>query len=46
MCKEGWLQKGLKKGGTEKKRGETKILKRGHAGSRGGCLRKGAGTPL
>ena len=27
--------------------GETEILKRGQAGSRGGCLKKGgAGTPL
>ena len=33
----------LKVGGTEKRGGETKILKRGgQAGSRGGCLKKGA----
>ena len=31
----------------EKGRGETKILKRGQAGSRGGCLkRRGVGIPL
>ena len=34
-------------GGTEKRGGDTKILNRGHAGSRGGCLKEGgAGTPL
>ena len=38
----------LKGDGTEKRRGETKILKKGwgQAGSRGECLKKGAGTPL
>ena len=37
----------LQKGGTEKWGAETKILKRGQAESRKGCLRKGrAGTPL
>ena len=31
----------------EKGRGETKILKRGQAGSKGGCLkRRGVGIPL
>ena len=33
----------LKGGGTEKRGGETKILKRGQAGSRGGCLKKSGG---
>ena len=35
-------------GGTEKKGREAKILKKGQAGSRDGCLEKGrgAGTPL
>ena len=36
--------------GTEQRAGDTKILKRGQAGSRGECLKKagvgGAGTPL
>ena len=32
----------LKGGGTEKRRGETK---RGQAGDRGGCLKKGVGNP-
>ena len=38
----------LKGGGTEKRGGETKILKkrRGQARSRGGCLKGEAGTPL
>ena len=38
----------LKGDGTEKRRGETKIFKKGwgQAGSRGECLKKGAGTPL
>ena len=36
----------LKGGGTEKRGGETKILKRGKAGSRGGCLKKGMGGGL
>ena len=38
----------LKRSGTEKMRGETKILKRGQAGSSDGCLKKreGAETPL
>ena len=35
--------KHLKGGGTEKRGGETKILKMGEAGSRGGCLKKGGG---
>ena len=40
-------RKYLKGDGTEKRIGETKILKRGKAGSRDGCLKKGeAGTPL
>ena len=36
----------LKRGGTERRGGKTKILKKGggQAGSRGGCLRKGGGT--
>ena len=33
-------------GGTEKKGEQTKILKRVQAGSRGGALKRGAGTPL
>ena len=34
----------LKEGGTEKRGGEAKILKKkGQAGSREGCLKKGAG---
>ena len=35
----------LKRGGTERRGGKTKILKKGggQAGSRGGCLRKGGG---
>ena len=37
----------LKGGGTEMGQGEAKILKRGQAGSKGPCLKKGgAGTPL
>ena len=36
----------LKGGGTEKRGGETEILKRGQAGSRGGCLKKGGWNPL
>ena len=44
---EGNCLKYLKRGGREKRGGETKTLKReGQAGSRGGCLKKGAGTPL
>ena len=40
-------QNTLKGGGTKKRGEETKILKRGQAGSKGGCLKKrGAGTPL
>ena len=37
-----------KGGGTEMRGGETKILERGwgHAGSRGGCLKKGGWNPL
>ena len=34
----------LKGSGTEKRGGETKILKRGQAGSRGGFLKEGGGT--
>ena len=30
-------------GGAEEREGETKILKRGQAGSRGGCLKKKGG---
>ena len=38
------VQNTLKGGGTKKRRGETKILKRrGQAGSRGGCLKKRRG---
>ena len=37
----------LKEGGTKKRGGEIKILKRGQAGSRGGCLEKrGDWNPL
>ena len=37
----------FKKGGTEKRGGETKILKRGKAGSRvGGCLKRGGLSPV
>ena len=36
----------LKRGGTEKRARDTKILKRGKAGSRGGCLKKGGWNPL
>ena len=37
----------LKRGGIEKRKGDTKILKEGGAsGSRGGCLKKGAGLEL
>ena len=36
----------LKGGGPEKRVGETEILKRGQAKLRGGCLKKGDGTPL
>ena len=35
----------LKRGGTEKRGGETKILKRGELGSKGGCLKKGGLEP-
>ena len=35
--------KTLKGGGIEKRGGGTKILERGQAGSRGGCLKKGGG---
>ena len=40
--------KTLKGGGTEKKGGETKILKwgGGQTGSRGGCLKRGGWIPL
>ena len=42
---EGNCLKYLKRGGREKRGGETKTVKReGQAGSRGGCLKKGAGT--
>ena len=38
------VQNTLKGGGTKKRGGETKILKRrGQAGSRGGCLKKRRG---
>ena len=33
-------------GGTKKRGEQTKILKRGQAGFRGGALKRGAGTPL
>ena len=33
-------------GGTEKSGGQTKILKRGQAGSRGGALKRGGRNPL
>ena len=36
----------LKGGGTKKRGGETKILKRGQAGPRGGCLERRDGNPL
>ena len=36
----GTVENTFKGGGTEKRR-ETKILKRGQAGSRGGCLKRG-----
>ena len=37
----------LKRGGTEKRGGDTKFLKRmGQAGSRGGCLKKRDWKPL
>ena len=44
----GWgnCLKYLNRGGTEKKQGETKILKKRKAGSRGQCLKRGAATPL
>ena len=35
----------LKRGGTEKRGGEIKILKRGELGSKGGCLKKGGLEP-
>ena len=41
----GIVQNTLKVGETEKRGGETKILKRGQAGSRGGCLKKGGLEP-
>ena len=42
----GTVENTLKRGGTEKRGGETKIFKKGQAGSRGRCLKKvgGAGT--
>ena len=42
------IQNTFKRGGTEKRGGETKILKRGQAESRGECHKNGvaAGTPL
>ena len=47
MCEGGGaVGNTLKGGGTEKRGGETEILKRGQAGSRGGALKWGAGTPL
>ena len=39
----GTVGNSLKEGGTEKRGEETKILKRGQVGSRGGCLKKGEG---
>ena len=36
----------LKRGGTEKRGGEIKILKRGQAGSRVSALKREVGTPL
>ena len=42
----GTVGNSLKEGGTEKRGEETKILKRGQAGSRGSCLKKGAWNPL
>ena len=49
MRMQGTVCNAFKEGGTEKRRGETKISKKGggggQAGSRGGCLKKGgAGT--
>ena len=50
MRMQGTVCNAFKEGGTEKRRGETKISKKGgggQAGSRGGCLKKGgAGTLL
>ena len=43
---EGAVGNTLKGGGTEKRGVETEILKRGQAGSRGGCLKKGGWNPL
>ena len=36
----GTVSNTLKGGGTKMRGGETKVLKRGQAGSRGGCLKK------
>ena len=43
----GTVENTLKGGGTEKRGGKTKILKKGggQAGSRGGCLKKGGLEP-
>ena len=40
----GTVQNTLQGGETEKRGGETKILRRGQAESRGGCLKKGGGV--
>ena len=42
----GELSEILKWGRTEKSGGETKILKRGQAASKSGCLKKGGWNPL
>ena len=42
----GTVWNNLKGGATEKRGGETRIFKRGEAGSRGGCLKKGGWNPL
>ena len=46
MRMQGTVCNAFKEGGTEKRRGETKISKKGggQAGSRGGCLKKGGGA--
>ena len=36
----------LKRGGTEKRGGETKILKRGSSWVKGQCLKKGSWNPI
>ena len=44
MCKEGWwVGLGQEKGVEQGRGGETKILKKRKAESKGGCLKKGGG---